>query len=183
MPAATSARRRVTDVRARLFAQGMAVTTAGVLVALHLHTDSGTVVVTMTRTVFAAARAERDANGMPFRALAAEVAPPEPIDPPASTPPPSHEVGVVVGETSTEIKTRLAEPKRNNHRSPEYIARLRLAVAEGLAALPVPGRQPGPRIDRLSPIAAKYRLSVEALRRSMTRARDEIAEHGERPTD
>lgn len=57
------------DVIQREHAQALSVATAGELVALHCHTASGTIVVTVPLVVFqAAARGERDGNGRPWPA-------------------------------------------------------------------------------------------------------------------
>lgn len=64
----SESRRRVTDVVGRVEAQAFTTTTAGDQVALYCHTATGTVVVRGPLAAFiASARADRDANGQPFR--------------------------------------------------------------------------------------------------------------------
>lgn len=58
---------RVVDVVERVHAQALAATSAGEQVAMHCHTATGTVIVTVPLPAFlAAVRGPRDANGRPW---------------------------------------------------------------------------------------------------------------------
>lgn len=162
-PAASSAgaRPRVTDIVSRIHATGLAVTTAGALVALHLATPQGIVVVTMDRATFAAARAERDHHGMPFDQAKADT---------RKSDTENAECGKLESEGKitpiAEITCRRTYQKRT---SPEYQARLIAAVREVIDSN-----------VRARFVTTKYRLSYSAVIRGVAKARAEIAEHGPR---
>ena len=161
------ARPRVTDIVSRIHATGLAVTTAGALVALHLATPQGIVVVTMDRPTFAAARAERDHHGMPFEQSKVETRKRGNADTENS------ECGRLESEGKNtpiaEITCRQSIPHRERPSSPEYQARRTAAVREVLAGK-----------GEIKAIAARYRLNYGTLLLALKKARAEIAEHGPR---